>query len=97
MSNALRKNITIDPEDYQAILDFSRKTGKTVSEVLRTGTLYYIKQMEKADLAEFLQRNTQAAGVEEQRGFEKFIASYVEIPDDPGEEVDIHEFIQTGL
>lgn len=45
--STLRKNITITEEENEIILEFCKKIGKSFSEVLRMGALFYIKEVEK--------------------------------------------------
>lgn len=71
--STLRKNITITEEENEIILDFCKKIGKSFSEVLRMGALFYIKEVEKKDLAEFLSLHCESVNLEEQKEFEKII------------------------
>lgn len=57
MGKTLRKNIALSEEENQIIQDFCKKIEKLFSEVMRTATLNYIKDVEKQDLAQFLANN----------------------------------------
>lgn len=87
----LRKNITISKEDYQVIKDFSRKTGISFSELLRRGTLNYVKEFEKRDLAKFLKDNCPYASEEEQKEFEDFMKTYDD--SDEGRELTVNDIL----
>jgi len=85
----LRKNITISEEDYQAIKDFSKKTGISFSELISKGALHYIKEVENMDLVKFIKENCSYVSDEEQNEFEEFIKNYDAT--DRGEELTIED------
>lgn len=68
---ALRKNITISEEDYDAINSYCRKVGKTFSEFLRDSALEVVRREEETELLEYLIRNVSFVSEEEQEEFEK--------------------------
>lgn len=68
---ALRKNITISEEDYDAINSYCRKVGKTFSEFLRDSVLEVVRREEETGLLEYLIRNVSFVSKEEQEEFEK--------------------------
>lgn len=87
----LRKNITIPEEDYQVIKDFSRKTGISFSELIRKGTIQYVKNYEKRDLAKFLKENCGYVDEKEQKEFEEFMKTYDSTEE--GEELAIEDIL----
>lgn len=93
MSVALRKNITLSKEENDIIQDFCKKIGKSVSEVMRTATLNYIKESEKQDLAEFLAANCEYVDSDEQKEFDEIIEE-LKNDTDEGREISLDELLQ---
>lgn len=87
--STIRKNITITEEENEIILDFCKKIGKSFSEVLRMGALFYIKEAEKKDLVEFLSLHCEKVSLEEQKEFEKMMEKI----DDEGKEINLNELL----
>ena len=48
----IRKNITLKEEEAIIFNDYCKKTGQTLSELLRNSALKFIKEVEEMDLAE---------------------------------------------
>ena len=67
----LRKNITIDEEDYSIISRYCKKIGKSFSEFLRDSALNEINKVEEKDLYNYLIKNVTFASKQEQKEFEK--------------------------
>ena len=57
MGKAIRKNISINKNDYEKIIDFCKKNGKSFSETVRKASLKYVEEMERKDLSDFLKEN----------------------------------------
>lgn len=67
----LRKNITIEEEDYSIISRYCKKIGKSFSEFLRDSALNEINKVEEKDLYNYLIKNVTFASKQEQKEFEK--------------------------
>lgn len=67
----LRKNITIEEEDYAIISRYCKKIGKSFSEFLRDSALNEINKVEEKDLYNYLIKNVTFASKQEQKEFEK--------------------------
>ena len=52
----VRKNITLKEEEVIIFNDYCKKTGQTLSELLRKSALKFIKEVEEMDLAEYIKR-----------------------------------------
>lgn len=66
----LRKNITIDEEEYSLISSYCKKIGKTFSEFLRDAALNAISKSEDMDLYDYLIQNVSFVSAKEQKEFE---------------------------
>jgi len=53
----VRKNITLKEEEVIIFNDYCKKTGQTLSELLRNSALKFIKEVEEMDLAEYIKLN----------------------------------------
>lgn len=93
MGIALRKNITLTEEENQIIQDFCKKIGKSFSEVMRTATLNYIKDVEKQDLAQFLANNCEYVDNKEQKEIDELMKK-LENDTDEGREISLDELLQ---
>lgn len=93
MGSALRKNITLSEEENQIIQDFCKKIGKSFSEVMRTATLNYIKDVEKQDLAQFLVNNCEYVDSKEQKEIDELMKK-LENDIDEGREISLDELLQ---
>ena len=68
---SLRKNITIDEEEYSIISRYCKKIGKSFSEFLREVALNEIRKVEEEDLYTYRIKNVSFASKQEQKEFEK--------------------------
>ena len=66
MGKTLRKNISINKNDYEKTVDFCKKSGKSFSETVRKASLKYVEEMENKDLSDFLRENYPFASEEEE-------------------------------
>ena len=66
----IRKNITLEAEDYDTIVRFCKKTGTSFSRFLRDAALTIIKTAEEQDLYTYLINNTSYVSDEEQEEFD---------------------------
>ena len=92
MAVALRKNITLSEEENQVIQDFCKKIGKSFSEVMRTATLSYIKEVEKQDLAQFLINNCEYVDSKEQKEISELMEK-LKNDTDEGREISLDELL----
>lgn len=53
----LRKNITINSDDFQIVSMFAKKSRISFSELVRKATMKYVEEQENLDLAKFLRKN----------------------------------------
>ena len=67
----LRKNITIENEEYSIISRYCKKIGKSFSEFLRDAALNEIQRTEEEDLYNYLIKNVSFVSKQEQEEFEK--------------------------
>ena len=72
----LRKNITINEDDFLTISRHCKKIGKTVSEFLREAALETIAQSEQLDLYDYLIKNLPFVSDEEQAEFEALALNF---------------------
>ena len=56
-NNNLRKNISINSDDFYVLSSFAKKVGISFSELVRKATLKYVEEQEKLDLSDFLRAN----------------------------------------
>ena len=56
-SNNLRKNISINSDDFYILSSFAKKVGISFSELVRKAALKYVEEQEKLDLSDFLRAN----------------------------------------
>ena len=56
-NNNLRKNISINSDDFYVLSSFAKKVGISFSELVRKAALKYVEEQEKLDLSDFLRAN----------------------------------------
>ena len=78
MRKTLRKNISINKNDYEKIVDFCKKSGKSLSETVRKASLKYVEEMENKDLSDFLRENYPFASAEEEAEIVEILKSVKE-------------------
>lgn len=78
MGKTIRKNILISQKDYEKIIDFSKKSGKSFSEIVRKASLKYVEEMENKDLSDFLKENYPFASAEEEAEIAEILKSVKE-------------------
>ena len=67
----LRKNITIEEEEFSIISRYCKKLGKSFSEFLRDAALNEINKAEEEDLYNYLIKNVSFVSKQEQKEFEE--------------------------
>ena len=80
----VRKNITLKEEEVIIFNDYCKKTGQTLSELLRNSALKFIKEVEEMDKVE---------GEE----IAKIIKNIETDKDDKGVEITLDEILQGSL
>ena len=75
---SLRKNITIEEEDFSIISRYCKKIGKSFSEFLRDSALSEISRAEEIDLYNYLIKNISFVSKQEQKEFEKMDLDFEE-------------------
>ena len=93
---SIRKNITIPAEDFELFDRYSKRIGKTFSEFIRIAAKNYIEKLEE-DLKSYLLSYCEYVSKEEQRELEKIIKNLEFDSEDCGEEINIHELLQSSL
>ena len=78
MGKTIRKNISINKNDYEKIADFCKKNGKSFSETVRKASLKYVDEMENKDLSDFLKENYPFASAEEEAEIAEILKSIKE-------------------
>ena len=73
-----RKIISINKNDYEKIVDFCKKSGKSFSETVRKASLKYVEEMENKDLSDFLRENYPFASEEEEAEIAEILKSVKE-------------------
>ena len=91
--SVLRKNFCITKEEDLIINDFCKKTGRTISDLIRTATLEYIKAAEKIELGEFLKAACLNVRESEQKDLKKVLKKYESDKDNSGREIDANELL----
>ena len=78
MGKTTRKNISINKNDYEKIVDFCKKSGKSFSETVRKASLKYVEEMENKDLSDFLRENYLFASEDEEAEIAEILKSVKE-------------------
>ena len=91
-ANALRKSITIPETENRIIMAYSKKIGKSFSEVLRIAAIEYIRQEEERGLKDFLDAHCDYVDASEQEELAKLLANSDAA--DEGREIDLHELLR---
>ena len=91
----VRKNITLKEEEVIIFNDYCKKTGQTLSELLRNSALKFIK--EEMDLAEYIKLNCKKMDKEEGEEIAKIIKNIETDKDDKGVEITLDEILQGNL
>ena len=84
----IRKNITLKEEEAIIFNDYCKKTGQTLSELLRNSALKFIKEVEEMDLAD-CKKMDKAEGEE----IAKIIKNIETDEDDEGVELTLDEIL----
>ena len=93
MATALRKSITITPEENQIISDYAKKTGQSFSVTLRKCTIIYIQQAERQEMAEYIKSHCDFVCADEQEEFNSKYAKLIEENTDEGREIKIDDLV----
>ena len=65
-------------KDYEKIIDFCKKSGKSFSETVREASLKYVEEMENKDHSDFLKENYPFASAEEEDEIAEILKSLKE-------------------
>ncbi|UWD34065.1 plasmid mobilization protein [Mesomycoplasma molare] len=71
----VRKTITLSEEDYDLIKINAQERGQSFSEFLRESTLIRIREDDKLDLAQYLEKYIGPIDEEEEKEYEELYAS----------------------
>ncbi|MDP8078391.1 MULTISPECIES: hypothetical protein [Phocoenobacter] len=86
----VRKNITLEEQDYNAILSFANKNGLSFSEMLRKTALDFIEKSENMDLLQYMNVNLESVSDEEQAEID---ALNIDFDDLTGEEMSVKDVL----
>ncbi|MDP8079686.1 hypothetical protein [Phocoenobacter skyensis] len=86
----VRKNITLEEQDYNAILAFANKNGLSFSEMLRKTALDFIEKSENMDLLQYMNANLENVSAEEQAEIE---ALNIDFNDLTGSEMSVKDVL----
>ena len=64
--NKVRKNITLNAEQFYTMERFAKKVGISFSQLVEKATYDYVQEQENLDLAEFLRANCKPVPKEEE-------------------------------
>ena len=93
----VRKNITLKEEEVIIFNDYCKKTGQTLSELLRNSALKFIKEVEEMDLAEYIKFNCKEMDKVEGEEIAKIIKNIETDKDNKGVEITLDEILQGSL
>lgn len=86
----LRKNITINENDYKIISEYIKQNGYTFSDFLRKSALNFIKQKNDMNLLEFLNENCMKVDQKEQKEIENMNLDFNDIS---GKELELKDVL----
>ena len=89
----IRKNITLKEEEAIIFNDYCKKTGQTLSELLRNSALKFSKVVEEMDLAEYIKLNCKKMDKAEGEEIAKIIKNIETDEDDEGVELTLDEIL----
>ena len=90
-SNNLRKNISINSDDFYILSSFAKKVGISFSELVRKATLKYVEEYEKLDLSDFLRANYPFASDKEEAELAEILKT-LDL-EEPGKELNLADFL----
>jgi len=91
IKNKIRKNITLNAEQFYFIEKFAKKVGIPFSQLVEKATYDYVQNQEKLDLAEFLRANCKPVPKNEENEIIEALKEYDE--NDPGRELTLEELL----
>ena len=90
-NNNLRKNISINSDDFYILSSFAKKVGISFSELVRKATLKYVEEYEKLDLSDFLRTNYPFASDKEEAELAEILKT-LDL-EEPGKELNLADFL----
>ena len=90
-NNNLRKNISINSDDFYILSSFAKKVGISFSELVRKATLKYVEEYEKLDLSDFLRANYPFASDKEEAELAEILKT-LDL-EEPGKELNLADFL----
>ena len=90
-NNNLRKNISINSDDFYVLSSFAKKVGISFSELVRKAALKYVEEQEKLDLSDFLRANYPFASDEEETELTEILKT-LDLKE-PGKELSLEDII----
>ena len=90
-NNNLRKNISINSDDFYILSSFAKKVGISLSELVRKATLKYVEEYEKLDLSDFLRANYPFASDKEEAELAEILKT-LDL-EEPGKELNLADFL----
>ena len=89
--NKIRKNITLNAEQFYLMERFAKKVGMSFSQLVEKATYDYVQEQENLDLAEFLRANCKPVPKDEENEIIEALKEYDE--DEPGRELTLEELL----
>ena len=89
--NKVRKNITLNAEQFYTMERFAKKVGISFSQLVEKATYDYVQEQENLDLAEFLRANCNPVPKEEENEIIEVLKEYDK--NDPGRELTLEEIL----
>ena len=90
-NNNLRKNISINSDDFYILSSFAKKVGISFSELVRKATLKYVEEYEKLDLSDFLRATYPFASDKEEAELAEILKT-LDL-EEPGKELNLADFL----
>ena len=90
-NNNLRKNISINSDDFYILSSFAKTVGISFSELVRKATLKYVEEYEKLDLSDFLRANYPFASDKEEAELAEILKT-LDL-EEPGKELNLADFL----
>ena len=90
-NNKLRKNISINSDDFYVLSSFAKKADISFSELVRKATMKYVEEQEKLDLSDFLRANYPFASDEEEAELTEILKT-LDL-EEPGKELSLGDIL----
>ena len=93
---SIRRHITLSPTENEIINNFIKKQGFSFSEFIRLSALKSIKESEKLNLKEYLDRYCEKIDEKEQKELNEMMKN-INLEEDEGSEITLEDFLQNNI